>query len=128
MLARGAVLDGDIATVKWFIDKWLGLSTTGARVDGASAALLENGWTASTTDSELSAVIDAVTTLRVESKYQHRLHRPVWETQLSGFPVTLLSEEEFQPANGGPSLTLADIITDEGETSSRTRVRILSWT
>lgn len=116
MLTRGAVLDGDSATVKWFIDKWLGLSATEARIDGASAALLENGWMAPTVDSELSAVIDAVTSLRVDSKYQHRLHRPVWETQLGGFPVSSLSEE-FQSADGSYSLTLADALVNEADIS-----------
>jgi DNA-binding CsgD family transcriptional regulator len=112
MLARGAVLDGDTATVKWFIGKWLGLRATEPRVDGASAALLENGWTVPVVDSDLSAVLDAVTTLRVQSAYQHRLHRPVWETQLRGLPVALLSEEEWQPVDGGRSLELSDTLPD----------------
>lgn len=33
MLARGAVLDGDTATVKWFVKRWLGLAATDSRVD-----------------------------------------------------------------------------------------------
>jgi RNA polymerase sigma factor (sigma-70 family) len=92
MLARGAVLDGDTETVKWFIKRWLGLMATDSRVDGASAALLENGWHHRAVDDEFSAVRDSVTDLRVETLYQHRVHRPVWETQLRGAPVALLGE------------------------------------
>ncbi|MBE8524818.1 hypothetical protein ILP97_46315 [Amycolatopsis sp. H6(2020)] len=97
MLARGAVLDGDAATVKWFVKRWLGLAATDARVDGASAALLESGWHHQTVDDEFSTVRDSVTDLRVEALYQHRLHRPVWETQLRGMPVALLGDTT--PAN-----------------------------
>ncbi len=92
MLARGAVLDGDTETMKWFVKRWLGLVATDSRVDGASAALLENGWNHRAVDDEFSAVRDSVTDLRVEALYQHRVHRPVWETQLRGEPVALLSE------------------------------------
>jgi RNA polymerase sigma factor (sigma-70 family) len=92
MLARGAVLDGDTETVKWFVKRWLGLIATDSRVDGASAALLENGWHHRAVDDEFSAVRDSVTDLRVEALYQHRVHRPVWETQLRGAPVALLGE------------------------------------
>ena len=92
LLARGAVLDGDLATVKWFVKKWLGLGATDARVDGASAALLDRGWAYRSVDSEFSAVRDTVTDLRIEAAYQHRLHRPVWETQLAGSSIGLLSE------------------------------------
>jgi RNA polymerase sigma factor (sigma-70 family) len=92
MLARGAVLDGDTATVKWFVKRWLGLAASDSRVDGASAALLENGWSRRTVDDEFSAVRDSVTDLRVEALYQHRVHRPVWETQLRGTPVALLGD------------------------------------
>lgn len=93
LLARGAVLDGDTATVKWFITQWLGLRATDSRVDGASAALLEGGWVYRSVDDEFSAVRDTVTDLRIEAAYQHRLHRPVWETQLRGAPIGLLSEQ-----------------------------------
>ncbi|HKS45804.1 MAG TPA: hypothetical protein VJT49_11980 [Amycolatopsis sp.] len=61
LLARGAVLDGDTATVKWFISRWLGLRSTDTRVDGASAALLENGWVTRSVDDDFSAVRDTVT-------------------------------------------------------------------
>jgi hypothetical protein len=92
MLARGAVLDGDVDTVKWFVKRWLGMAATDTRVDGTKAALLENGWHRLTVDDEFSVVRDSVTDLRVESMYQHRVHRPVWETQLRGAPVALLDE------------------------------------
>lgn len=92
MLARGAVLDGDTETVKWFVKRWLGLIATDSRVDGTSAALLGNGWHHRAVDDEFSAVRDSVTDLRVEALYQHRVHRPVWETQLRGVPVALLDE------------------------------------
>jgi RNA polymerase sigma factor (sigma-70 family) len=93
MLARGAVLDGDTATVKWFVKRWLGLGVTESRVDGTSAALLENDWHHRTVDDEFSTVRDSVTDLRVEALYQHRVHRPVWETQLRGASVTLLGDQ-----------------------------------
>lgn len=93
LLARGAVLDGDTATVKWFVSRWLGLHSTDTRVDGASAALLEDCWVSRSVDENFSAVRDTVTGLRVEAAYQHRLHRPVWETQLRGMPIGLLSEQ-----------------------------------
>lgn len=113
------------ATVKWFIAQWLGLAATESRVDGASAALLENGWTAPATDSELSAVLDAVTDLRIQAAYQHRLHRPVWETQLRGVPVALLSEEEVHPANGIPAFTLADILADASSVVDEVTLELL---
>ncbi|GIM93844.1 hypothetical protein [Paractinoplanes toevensis] len=104
MLARGAVLDGDTDTVAWFVERWLGLTPTGYRVDGTSAALLEGGWVRRRVDEEFSAVRDAVTKLRTESLDQHRLHRPVWHTQLRGRPVALL----YDPI--GSSAELIDTI------------------
>jgi DNA-directed RNA polymerase specialized sigma24 family protein len=92
MLARGAVLDGDTETVKWFVKRWLGLIATDSRIDGMSAALLEDGWHHRAVDDEFSAIRDSVTNLRIEALYQHRLHRPAWETQLRGAPVALLGE------------------------------------
>jgi hypothetical protein len=107
LLARGAVLDGDTATVKWFIAQWLGLRATDSRVDGASAALLEGGWVYRSVDDEFSAVRDTVADLRIEAAYQHRLHRPVWETQLRGVPVGMLTEHVGSwDSNGG--IMLAD--------------------
>ncbi|WP_406476057.1 hypothetical protein [Streptomyces sp. NBC_01615] len=107
LLARGAALDGDTATVRWFVKRWLGLNATGTRVDGTIAALLEDGWTRRTVDAEFSAVQDSVADVRIESLYQHRLHRPVWETELRGAPVALLSDlasaregEQFDLASG----------------------------
>ena len=92
MLARGAVLDGDTDTVTWFVDRWLGLRPTSYRVDGTSAALLEDGWVQRRVDEEFSAARDNVTSLRIESIEQHRLHRPVWQTQLRGTLVGLLND------------------------------------
>jgi hypothetical protein len=92
MLARGAVLDGDADTVAWFVDRWLGLQPTSYRIDGTSAALLEDGWVWRRVDEEFSAVRDTVTSLRIDSLAQHRLHRPVWQTQLRGSPVGLLNQ------------------------------------
>lgn len=100
MLARGAVLAGDTATVRWFVKRWLGLAATDSRVDGVSAALVENGWHPHAVDDEFSVVRDAVTDLRVEALYQHRVHRPVWETQLRGVPVALLGD--VAPASQTP--------------------------
>ncbi|MGH3776992.1 MAG: sigma factor-like helix-turn-helix DNA-binding protein [Pseudonocardiaceae bacterium] len=108
LLARGAILDGDTATVKWFIAQWLGLRATDSRVDGASAALLEGGWVHRSVDDEFSAVRDTVTDLRIEAAYQHRLHRPVWETQLRGAPIGLLSEQPGSLDSNG--VALADIL------------------
>ncbi|MFD0412245.1 hypothetical protein [Streptomyces sp. NPDC127108] len=96
LLARGAALDGDTATVSWFIERWLGLFPTNARVDGAIAVLLENDWTRNRVDSQLSMVIDTVTQLRLDASHQHRLHRPAWETQLRGMPVALLADHPFE--------------------------------
>ncbi|BBH68578.1 hypothetical protein ACTI_52630 [Actinoplanes sp. OR16] len=116
LLARGAVLDGDLATVKWFVKNWLGLGATSARLDGASAALLEQGWAYRSVDSEFNAVRDTVTDLRIEAAYQHRLHRPVWETQLAGASVTLLSEIQAvqdQTAAEDPVSAVANTLRDE---------------
>jgi DNA-binding CsgD family transcriptional regulator len=117
LLARGAVLDGDVATVKWFIDRWLGLAPTRTRVDGASAALLEDGWRTPTVDDVFSAVRDAVTALRIEALYQHRLHRPVWETEIRGKPVALLSDVVRPQSGDGAAglIQLADMLVDEQE-------------
>lgn len=98
-LARGAALDGDMDTVRWFVDRWLGLPPTESRVDGAAAALLADGWRRTTADRDLNAAQDAVADLRIRAtglrsaaRHQHRLHRPVWETELRGSPVALLSD------------------------------------
>jgi hypothetical protein len=98
-LARGAALDGDMDTVRWFIDRWLGLPPTDSRVDGAVAELLTDGWRCTIPDRDLNAAQDAVADLRIRAsglrtaaKHQHRLHRPVWETELRGSPVALLSD------------------------------------
>jgi hypothetical protein len=101
MLARGAALDGDVATVEWFVHHWLGLRATESRVDGTSAALLEKGWTFRSVDDHFSVVRDTVTDLRIEAKYQHRLHRPIWETQLGRMHIGLLSELD----DAGESIT-----------------------
>jgi DNA-binding CsgD family transcriptional regulator len=97
LLTRGAALDGDTDTVRWFIDRWLGLAPTETRVDGAIAALLADGWRRPSVDPEFSGVQDTITDLRIratclrtEVKRQHRLHRPVWETQLGQQPIALL--------------------------------------
>ncbi|WP_143232593.1 sigma factor-like helix-turn-helix DNA-binding protein [Actinoplanes regularis] len=92
MLARGAVLDGDTDTVAWFLKRWLGLSPQASRIDGASAALLEGGWVRRRLDHDFSEIVATVSSLRLEINHQHRAHRPVWETQLKGFSVSLLSE------------------------------------
>jgi hypothetical protein len=98
-LARGAALDGDTDTVRWFVDRWLGLAPTESRVDGAVAALLTDGWRRTTADRDLNAAQDAVADVRIRAvglraaaSLQHRLHRPVWETELHGSPVALLSD------------------------------------
>lgn len=111
LLARGAALDGDVATVEWFVERWLGLRSTTSRVDGATAALLEDGWTYRSVDHEFSAVRDTVTDLRIEAAYQHRLHRPIWETDLCGAPVALLSEPAASAQPNGP--LLADSLVTE---------------
>ncbi|MGW3415833.1 hypothetical protein [Streptomyces sp. NPDC000888] len=120
LLARGAALDGDTATVRWFVKRWLGLNATGTRVDGTIAALLEDGWTRRTVDAEFSAVQDSVADVRIESLYQHRLHRPVWETELRGAPVALLSDlasardgEQFDLVSGAAE---DDVIAIVGRT------------
>ena len=105
MLARGAVLDGDSDTVAWFVGRWLGLQPTAYRVDGTSAALLEDGWVHRRVDEEFSAVRDTVTSLRIESAVQHRLHRPLWDTQLRGSLVGLLSDPV-----GSSGLELSDTL------------------
>jgi hypothetical protein len=98
-LTRGAALDGDMDTVRWFVDRWLGLPPTESRVDGAVAALLTDGWRRTTADRDLNAAQDAVADLRIgaaglrsAARHQHRLHRPVWETELRGSPVALFSD------------------------------------
>ena len=40
----------------WSVDRWLGLRPTSYRVDGTSAALLEDGWVQRRVDEEFSAV------------------------------------------------------------------------
>jgi hypothetical protein len=112
LLARGAILDGDTATVKWFVSRWLGLRSTDTRVDGASAALLEDGWVSRSVDEDFSAVRDTVTDLRIEAAYQHRLHRPAWETQLRGMPIGLLSEQTSSSHTTGVALTDTLAATD----------------
>ncbi|MEV7602949.1 hypothetical protein AB0O91_36845 [Kitasatospora sp. NPDC089797] len=92
LLARGAALDGDTDTVRWFIDRWLGLNPLDTRVDGTTAALLENDWTRNRVDARLSQLLDTVTGLRTDADHQHRLHRPVWETQVAGHTVALLPQ------------------------------------
>ncbi|MFG3722276.1 LuxR C-terminal-related transcriptional regulator [Streptomyces massasporeus] len=99
LLARGAALDGDTATVRWFVERWLGLDPSDTRVDGATAALLENNWIRSRVDNQLSLVIDTVTQLRLDASHQHRLHRPAWETQLKGVPLALLSDQPLDIPN-----------------------------
>jgi DNA-binding CsgD family transcriptional regulator len=98
-LARGAALDGDMDTVRWFVDRWLSLPPTQSRVDGAVAALLTDGWRRTAADRDLNAAQDAVADLRIRAvglrsaaRHEHRLHRPVWETELRGSPVALLSD------------------------------------
>ncbi|MEV7602951.1 hypothetical protein AB0O91_36855 [Kitasatospora sp. NPDC089797] len=123
LLARGAALDGDTDTVRWFIDRWLRLAPTEARLDGSTAALLENDWTRNRVDSRMSVVMDTVTALRADGNHQHRLHRPVWETRLGGAPVTLMSEHgpndgwlniRSQGEYGDPlELISADMISDD---------------
>jgi DNA-binding CsgD family transcriptional regulator len=114
-LARGAALDGDMETVRWFVDRWLGLHPTDSRVDGAVAALLTDGWQRTTSDRELNAAQDAVADLRMragsfrsQAQHQHRLHRPVWETELRGSPVTLLSDRLHAPGGAGADEVAAD--------------------
>jgi RNA polymerase sigma factor (sigma-70 family) len=58
-------------------------------------------------DDEFSIVRDTVTDLRIEAVYQHRLHRPVWETQLHGAPIGLLSDQVGSSDSNG--IVLADI-------------------
>ncbi|MZF84226.1 sigma factor-like helix-turn-helix DNA-binding protein [Streptomyces sp. SID5643] len=99
LLARGAALDGDIATVRWFVERWLGLDPSDTRVDGATAALLENNWVRNRVDNQLSVVLDTVTQLRLDASHQHRLHRPAWETQLKGIPLALLSDQPLDFPN-----------------------------
>lgn len=94
LLARQAAIHGDRATVEWFVHRWLGYCLTDARIDGASAALLENSWFPRSPDRELSSARDEVTQLRTDVLYQHRLHRPVWETQVRGQQVDSLSEDQ----------------------------------
>nr|WP_163017125.1 sigma factor-like helix-turn-helix DNA-binding protein [Streptomyces chartreusis] len=113
LLARGAALDGDIETVRWFVNRWLGLAAVDARVDGTTAALLENHWTRHRVDTRLSEVIDDVAKrLRQDADQQHRLHRPLWETQLRGARITLLTDHtpdvvSAEP-NGEETAALAD--------------------
>jgi len=127
LLARGAVLDGDTETVAWFIDRWLGQCASPTRVDGVSAALLEDGWTHPRVDDEFSTVRDAVTDLRIEAMYQHRLHRPVWETQIGGGPVVLLSEPSgsLRAGNGLVPVELADTLVDGAPAPEATAAQAL---
>lgn len=94
-LARGAALDGDTDTVGWFVERWLGLNPLDTRIDGTTAALLENDWTRNRVDTRLSQVLDTVTGLRTDADRHHRTHRPVWETQIKGYSITLLSDQTY---------------------------------
>ncbi|MFI6294921.1 hypothetical protein ACIBEJ_25250 [Nonomuraea sp. NPDC050790] len=118
LLTRGAALDGDTATVRWFVDRWLGLAPTDSRVDGTIAALLSDGWRRASIGAEFTDVQDVVTDLRVqatlfrrEAKRQHRLHRPVWETQVRGAPVAML----LDTLPGQDSLALVEAIVGSAQ-------------
>lgn len=117
-LARGAALDGDMDTVRWFIERWLGLSPTETRVDGAVAALLADGWRRTRADRDLITAQDAVADLRIRAsglrasaKRQHRVHRPVWETELRGSPVSLLSDPLL--SSGVPGMMAMEIVAPD---------------
>jgi len=118
LLARGAALGDDKEqTVEWFIKQWLGLRPTETRVDGVKAALLEDGWIRPNIDDDFSTVLDTVTDVRIQALYQHRLHRPVWETPLQGAPVALLSEPVGYRNTGGHRINIevADVLANEEE-------------
>jgi RNA polymerase sigma factor (sigma-70 family) len=94
---------------RWSIEQSI---KDGKNLLGAGDAQSRNGWTHPTVDDEFSAIRDAVTDLRIEALYQHRLHRPVWETQLRGTSVALLSEPAGwqRSDNGVVSIELADTL------------------
>jgi hypothetical protein len=118
LLARGAALGDDKEqTVEWFIKQWLGLRPTETRVDGVKAALPEDGWIRPNIDDDFSTVLDTVTDVRIQALYQHRLHRPVWETPLQGAPVALLSEPVGYRNTGGHRINIevADVLANEEE-------------
>ncbi|MFE9026618.1 LuxR C-terminal-related transcriptional regulator [Streptomyces iakyrus] len=133
LLARGAALDGDTATVRWFVERWLGLDPSDTRVDGATAALLENNWIRNRVDNQLSLVIDTVTQLRLDASHQHRLHRPAWETQLKGVPLALLSDQPLDipnhaedPAEAAARVLLAEQVLSVLSTLSAREGRVIT--
>ncbi|MEU3931598.1 sigma-70 family RNA polymerase sigma factor [Streptomyces sp. NPDC029044] len=133
LLARGAALDGDVATVRWFVERWLGLDPSDTRVDGATAALLENNWIRNRVDNQLSVVIDTVTQLRLDATHQHRLHRPAWETQLKGIPLALLSDQPLDipnhdedPAEAATRVLLAEQVRSVLDTLSEREDRVIT--
>jgi hypothetical protein len=89
--ARDAILRGDRQAVVRFIVDWLGWSPTEARVEAVSMVLLEAGW-------DQVEAIDARATerawreFRARALQQHRVQRPVWETQVNGERITLLDQ------------------------------------
>jgi hypothetical protein len=103
MAARSAAVRGEMEPVAEFIAVWLGLKPTKELVEAVAAALLEAGW-----DAQPDDVLQVIGT---RAFYHRRAQRPVFETQLNGRRLALLSEP-VAGFDGGSELTVADVITD----------------
>ncbi|MGE5286973.1 MAG: hypothetical protein ACM3ML_07180 [Micromonosporaceae bacterium] len=104
--ARDAVLRGDQEAVAKFIEDWLKMHVTELRIEAVSAALLEPGWDAGTSDDPFELLND----LRARGKRMARAVKPIWETRLNHHRVLLLG----QPINtrAGTPYTIADLVRD----------------
>jgi hypothetical protein len=107
---REAVLRGDRQAVVRFVADWLGWAPTEARVEAVSMVVLEPGWEqVQVTDS--CATERAWQEFRARALKQHRLQRPVWETQVNGTPVALL-DQPVRPRGRAELVPLGDLVDD----------------
>jgi hypothetical protein len=107
---RDAVLRGDRPAVARFIADWLGWAPTEGRVEAVSMVLLESGWEeVQATDS--SATERAWWEFRARAVQQHRVQRPVWQTQINGRPVALL-DQPVRTRGRSELVPLGDLLDD----------------
>jgi hypothetical protein len=104
--ARRAVLDEDEELVAWFIEDWLCMPITPARIEAVSVALLDEGWDARIPEHPAFLLDD----LRDRTRRHSHILKPYWETQLNHRAVGSLSQ--VITAVGGAALTAADLVAD----------------
>jgi hypothetical protein len=100
------VLDGDEEPVAWFIEDWLCMPATPARIEAASVALLGEGWDAGIPERTAFLLDD----LRDRTRRHFHVLKPYWETQLNHRAVGRLSQ--VITAVGGTTLTAAALVAD----------------